>query len=197
MNDRMRGKMELLKERIKKDGIVDGKILKVDSFLNHQVDVLLLAEIAKEFKKRFEGESITKVLTLETSGIPIATMVAATYQVPMVVARKTVGKNIEGEVYSTQVESYSKHTTFEVLVGKKFLSSEDKILMIDDILSNGCALLGLTQLILDAGAKIVGAGIVIEKGFQIGGELMRTAGVRVESLVNITEITESGEIIFA
>lgn len=158
--------MQLLKDRIRKDGVIkDGNVLKVDSFLNHQMDIALINEMGKEFRRRFPDESINKILTIEASGI-----------------------GIDGEVYSTQIKSFTHGRTYDVIVKKAFLSPEDNILIIDDFLANGCALLGLIDIVKHAGAKIAGAGIVIEKGCQKGGELVRSQGIRVESLAIIDEM---------
>ncbi|MGN0595860.1 MAG: xanthine phosphoribosyltransferase [Ruminiclostridium sp.] len=178
--------MELLKERIRKDGIVkEGNILKVDSFLNHQMDVELFGEIGKEFKRRFSDCEINKILTIEASGIGIACIAAQSFNCPVVFAKKTESKNIDGEVLTSKVTSYTKGKVYDIIVSKKFLSPEDKVLIIDDFLANGCALLGLADIVKQSGAELVGAGIVIEKGFQVGGKLVREKGIRVESLAII------------
>lgn len=189
--------MELLKERIRKDGIVkEGNVLKVDSFLNHQMDTKLFVEIGKEFRRLYKDCEINKILTIEASGIGIACIAAQYFDVPVVFAKKSQSKNIDGEVYSTQVQSYTHGRTYDVMVSKKFLGKDDKVLIIDDFLANGCALLGLTQLVYDSGAKLVGAGIVVEKGFQIGGEMIRSAGVRVESLAIVESMNPETGIVF-
>ena len=197
-NSLKRCNMELLKERIRKDGIIKpGNVLKVDSFLNHQMDIHLFEEIGKEFKRRFSDCPINKILTIEASGIGIACIVARHFNVPVVFAKKTQSKNIDGEVYSTPVESFTHKKTYDVMVSKKFLNPGDNVLIIDDFLANGCALLGLSQLVFDSGATLCGAGICIEKGFQVGGELIRSAGVRVESLAIIESMdAEKGTIVF-
>ena len=189
--------MQLLKDRILKDGIVkEGNVLKVDSFLNHQMDISLFEEIGKEFKKRFEGESINKILTIEASGIGIACIAARYFNVPVVFAKKSKTKNIAGDVYTSRVESFTHGRIYDIMVSKDFLNSGDRVLLIDDFLANGCALEGLAELVRSAGATLVGAGIVIEKGFQRGGDLLRSKGVRVESLAIIDRMDESGSITF-
>lgn len=183
--------MELLKERIRKDGkVFAGNVLKVDSFLNHQMDIHLFSAMGKEFKQRFADEEITKILTIEASGIGIACIVAQSFDVPVVFAKKTKTKNIAGDVYKSQVESFTHGRVYDIIVSKEFLKAEDKVLIIDDFLANGSALLGLSKLVKDAGATLVGAGIVIEKGFQEGGTLVRESGVRVESLAIIQGMNE-------
>lgn len=190
--------MELLKERIRKDGKVkEGNVLKVDSFLNHQMDVALFHEIGLEFKRRFEGEEINKILTIEASGIGIACVVAEVFRVPVVFAKKTQTKNIAGDVYTTKVESFTHGRVYDIIVSKQFLGKGDKVLIIDDFLANGKALEGLSQLIQDSGAELVGAGIVIEKGFQVGGDLIRSKGIHLESLAIVESMDEkTGEIKF-
>ena len=190
--------MQLLKDRIRKDGkIKEGNVLKVDSFLNHQMDVKLFQEIGKEFKRRFEGEEITKILTIEASGIGIACVAAEVFDVPVVFAKKTQTKNIAGEVYRTQVESFTHGRVYDIIVSREFLGKEDKVLLIDDFLANGKALEGLSTLVQDSGAELVGAGVVIEKGFQVGGQIIRNLGYRLESLAIVDAMdAESGEITF-
>ena len=197
--------MQILYDRIRKDGIVRaGNVLKVDRFLNHQMDIHLFQEIGKEFKRRFEGEEINKILTIEASGIGIACIVAEYFDVPVVFAKKTKTKNIAGEVYTTKVESFTHGTVYDIIVSKEFLgkgdkvlSAEDHVLIIDDFLAKGKALDGLTTLIQDSGAELVGAGIVIEKGFQDGGKRIRDKGIRVESLAIVDSMNaETGEIVF-
>ena len=169
--------MELLKERIRKDGkIKAGNVLKVDSFLNHQMDTDLFQEIGKEFKRRFSDVEINKILTIEASGIGIACVVAQQFHVPVVFAKKNQTKNIAGDVYTSKVESYTHGRTYDIIVSKEFLGKGDKVLLIDDFLANGKALEGLASLVKDSGAELVGAGIVIEKGFQVGGDLLRNQG---------------------
>ena len=183
--------MELLKQRILRDGQVKaGNVLKVDSFLNHQIDVELLGEIGKEFKRRFEGEKIDKILTVEASGIGIACIAAQYFKVPVVFAKKNHTKNIAGEVYTQSVRSFTHGRVYDIMVSKDFLHRGERVLIIDDFLANGCALIGLSELLKDAGAEIVGAGIVIEKGFQQGGRLVRDMGIRVESLAIIDSMGE-------
>lgn len=190
--------MELLKERIRKDGkIKEGNVLKVDSFLNHQMDVKLFHKIGEEFKRRFAGEEINKILTIEASGIGIACVVAEVFNVPVVFAKKTQTKNIAGDVYTTKVESFTHGRVYDIIVAKEFLGEGDKILVIDDFLANGKALEGLSELVKLSGAEIVGAGVVIEKGFQAGGELIRSKGIHLESLAIVDSMDEkTGEIVF-
>ena len=190
--------MELLKERIRKDGIVkDGNVLKVDSFLNHQIDVKLLEEIGKDFKRRFADCDINKILTIEASGIGIAVEVARAFGVPVVFAKKSKTKNIAGEVWTSKVMSYTHGREFDIIVSKDFLGKNDKVLIVDDFLANGAALEGLISLVKDAGAELCGCGIVIEKGFQPGGDSLRNKGVRLESLAIVDAMDpETGEITF-
>ena len=188
--------MKLLEDRILKDGIVrEGNILKVDSFINHQIDVLFIRQLAKEIKRLYEGEEITKILTIEASGIGIACIVAEEFGVPVVFAKKTKTVNIANDVYTTKVESFTHKNVYDIIVAKDFLKAEDKILIIDDFLAKGSALKGLIELIRFAGATIVGAGIIIEKAYQEGGGLIRDMGVRVESLARIKSMSE-GKIEF-
>lgn len=185
--------MQLLKERILKDGIIrPGNILKVDSFLNHQMDIELINEIGKEFKKRYAGKTITKVLTIEASGIGIACIVAQYFHVPVVFAKKTQSLNLDGDLYTAKVESFTHKKVYDVVVSKKFLSPEDHILIIDDFLANGCALRGLIDIVKQSGAVMEGAGIVIEKGFQHGGDELRAQGIQVESLAIVDSMTDHG-----
>ena len=190
--------MKLLKDRIRKDGkIKEGNVLKVDSFLNHQMDVNLFHEIGKEFKRRFEGEEINKILTIEASGIGIACVVAEVFNVPVVFAKKTQTKNIAGDVYTTKVESFTHSRVYDIIVAKEFLGKDDKVLIIDDFLANGKALEGLAKLIEDSGATLEGAGILIEKRFQVGGDLIRSRGIHLESLAIVESMDEkTGEIVF-
>lgn len=184
--------MELLKERIRKDGKVKGTdVLKVDSFLNHQMDVELFAEIGKEFKRRFAGCEINKILTIEASGIGIACVAAQYFHCPVIFAKKTQTKNIAGEVYTSKVESFTHGKVYDIIVSKEFLGPEDRVLLIDDFLANGSALQGLINLVRDAGATLVGAGICVEKAFQPGGDLIRSMGVRVESLARVKSMDEA------
>ena len=190
--------MQLLKDRIRKDGIIKaGNVLKVDSFLNHQMDIELFNEIGKEFKRLFGKEHITKILTIEASGIGIACIVAQYFNVPVVFAKKAQSINIDGEVYSTKIESFTHKKVYDVIVSKKFLNPKDKVLIIDDFLANGCALVGLIDLVISAGASVEGIGIVIEKGFQSGGEIIREMGIHLESLAKIKSMSvEDGTIVF-
>lgn len=189
--------MELLKDKIRTDGIVkEGNILKVDSFLNHQMDVGLFCEIGKEFKRRFQDTEITKILTIEASGIGIACVAALYFDVPVVFAKKSKTNNIAGDVYKTKVKSFTHGRVYDVMIAKDFLKPEDKVLVIDDFLASGCALLGLIDLIKESGATLQGAGIVIEKGFQIGGKLLREKGVRVESLAIVDSMDPEKGIVF-
>ncbi|MBR6683960.1 MAG: xanthine phosphoribosyltransferase [Firmicutes bacterium] len=190
--------MNFLEERIVKDGIVKaGNVLKVDSFLNHQMDIQLMEEIGKEFKRRFHDKEITKVLTIEASGIGIAAFVAKEFGVPMVFAKKSKSINIDGDMYVAEVESFTHKNKNQVIVSKKFLTKQDRVLIIDDFLANGCALLGLISIANSAGASIEGLGIVIEKGFQIGGGVIRNLGYQLESLAIVDGMNhETGEIVF-
>lgn len=184
--------MKELRERIRRDGkIKAGNVLKVDSFLNHQMDVRLFEAIGQEFKRRFAGEEINKILTIEASGIGIACVTAQEFGVPVVFAKKTQTKNIAGEVYTTKVESFTHGKIYDIIVSKEFLGKGDKVLLIDDFLANGKALEGLAQLVKDSGAELVGAGIVIEKGFQPGGDMLRAKGIRVESLAIVESMDET------
>ena len=190
--------MKLLEDRIKKDGVVRaGNILKVDSFLNHQMDIPLFQELGREFQKRFKDENVTKILTIEASGIGIACIVAQYFKVPVVFAKKTQTKNIAGDVYTSKVESFTHGRVYDIIVSKQFLNKDDRVLVIDDFLANGKALEGLIKLINDAGATLVGAGIAIEKGFQCGGQLIRDMGVHLESIAIVESMNdETGEIVF-
>ena len=175
--------MNFLEERILKDGVVkEGNILKVDSFLNHQMDVALLDEIGKEFYRRFSHKTITKVLTIEASGIAIAYAVARCFGVPMVFAKKAKSVNIDGDMYTAEVESFTHKNKNQVIVSKRFLTADDKVLIVDDFLANGCALQGLISITEAAGASVEGIGIAIEKGFQYGGRSIRNLGYQLESL---------------
>lgn len=190
--------MQLLEERIRKDGVIkEGNVLKVDSFLNHQMDIHLFEEIGREFKRRFINDEINKILTIEASGIGIACVVAQSFNVPVVFAKKTKTKNIAGDVYTSQVESYTHGRVYDIIVSKEFLNENDRVLLIDDFLANGKALEGLADLVDKAGATLVGAGIVIEKGFQVGGEIIRGRGIHLESLAIVDSMDEkTGEIVF-
>ena len=183
--------MNFLEQRIAKDGIVKpGNVLKVDSFLNHQMDIALMEEIGREFHRRFADKPITKVLTIEASGIGIACFAAKEFGVPMVFAKKSKSINIEGEMYIAEVESFTHKNKNQIIVSKKFLSSEDHLLIIDDFLANGCALQGLISIAEAAGATVEGLGIVIEKGFQHGGQEIRDMGIRLESLAIVDSMTD-------
>lgn len=190
--------MNFLEERIIRDGLVKpGNVLKVDSFLNHQMDIALMEEIGREFHRRFAEKPITKVMTIEASGIGIACFVAKEFGVPMVFAKKSKSINLEGEMYMAEVESFTHKTTNQVIVSKKFLSPEDHLLIIDDFLANGCALQGLISIAESAGATIEGLGIVIEKGFQSGGKIIREMGYPLESLAILEAMdAETGTITF-
>ena len=191
--------LKLLEDRIVKDGIVKpGNVLKVDSFLNHQMDISLFNDMGKEFKRLFNDTPINKILTIEASGIGIA-CVAAQYfdNVPVVFAKKSQTVNIDGEVYSTKIESFTHKRVYDVILSKEYLSSKDHVLIIDDFLANGCALNGLLDIAQKAGATVEGVGIAVEKGFQRGGELIRQKGIRVESLAIIESMdADSGNIVF-
>lgn len=189
--------MDLLKERILKDGKMrEGGILKVDTFLNHQMDIKFLNEIGKEFKRLFSEYKITKILTIEASGIAIASIASQYFDyVPVVFAKKSKSKNLDGELLTSQVRSYTKGIVTDIQVEKKFLNPDDKILIIDDFLARGQALLGLIDIVKQANATVVGCGIVIEKGFQDGGKLLREQGIKVESLAIVDSIGE-GSITF-
>ena len=190
--------MNFLEERIAKDGVVKaGNVLKVDSFLNHQMDIALLDEIGREFRRRFSGRPVTKVLTIEASGIAIAYPVAREFGVPLVFAKKSKSINIDGEMYVAEVESFTHGNKNQVVVSKKFLSRDDHVLIIDDFLANGCALRGLIYIVEDAGATVEGLGIAIEKGFQIGGSSLRELGYHLESLAIVDAMDEeTGRITF-
>lgn len=188
--------MKLLEERIKKDGIVKpGNVLKVDNFLNHQMDIALFNEMGKEFKRLFADCKVNKILTIEASGIGIACIVAQYFDVPVVFAKKAQSINIDGDIYSTKIQSFTHQRVYDVIVSKKYLNPEDHILIIDDFLANGCALEGLIDLVQSAGATVEGIGIAIEKGFQQGGKLIRDRGIRLESLA-IVDSMEGGELVF-
>ena len=175
--------MQLLKDRILTDGVVkEGNILKVDSFLNHQMDIDLINAIGKEFKKRFDHCPITKILTIEASGIGIACIAAQYFHVPVVFAKKAQSVNLDGEMYTTKVESFTHKKVYDVILSKKFLGPEDHVLLIDDFLANGCALQGLISIVNQAGGTVEGIGIAVEKGFQQGGQIIRNLGYQLESL---------------
>ncbi len=189
--------MELLKQRIRKDGVVlPGNILKVGGFLNHQIDIGLLNEIGSEFAHRFIGSKVTRIMTVEASGIAIACITAQYFNVPVVFAKKSKTSNLSGDPYVTSVKSYTHNTTYDIVVARDYLQPTDSVLLIDDFLANGCALEGLAALVEQSGATLTGAGIVIEKGFQRGGEGLRARGVRVESLAIIESMDPSTGIVF-
>ena len=190
--------MKLLEERIRRNGTVKaGNVLKVDSFLNHQMDIDLFNEMGKEWARLFADRPVTKILTVEASGIGIACVAAQHFHVPVVFAKKTQSLNIDGEVYTTKIESFTHKRVYDVIVSKKFLSPEDHVLIIDDFLANGCALEGLIEIVQKAGATVEGIGIAVEKGFQKGGDLIRSKGVRLESLAIVESMdAETGEITF-
>ena len=190
--------MKLLEERIRKDGVVkEGNVLKVDSFLNHQMDVVLFNEMGKEFKRLFADHPVNKILTIEASGIGIACVVAQHFGCPVVFAKKAKSINLDGEIYSTKIESFTHKKVYDVIVSKKFISPDDHILIIDDFLANGCAVEGLIDLIRSAGATVEGVGIAVEKGFQRGGDMIRSKGIHLESLAILESMDDStGEIVF-
>lgn len=190
--------MNFLEERIVKDGIVkSGNVLKVDSFLNHQMDIELIEEIGREFKRRFADKKVDKVITIEASGIGIAAFVAKEFKVPLVFAKKSKSINLDGDMYVSEVESFTHRNKNQVVVSKKFLHAGEHVLIIDDFLANGCALQGLISIAETAGAIVEGCGIVIEKGFQIGGRVIRNMGYRVESLAIVDAMdAETGTIDF-
>lgn len=188
--------MKLLEDRILQEGIVkEGGVLKVDSFLNHQMDIELFNEMGREFKKLFGDCPINKILTIEASGIGIACVVAQYFHVPVVFAKKAQSINIDGEVYQTKIQSFTHKRVYDVIVSKKYLGPEDHILIIDDFLANGCALEGLIDLVQHSGAVLEGIGIAVEKGFQHGGDMIRSKGVRLESLAIIDRF-ENGTVVF-
>ncbi len=190
--------MKLLEDRILRDGIVKpGNILKVDSFINHQMDIPFINELGREFKRRFADSVITKILTIESSGIGIACIAAQYFDVPVIFAKKAQSLNLDGEMYIAKVESFTHKRVYDVILSKKFLTEQDHVLLIDDFLANGCALMGLMEIVKQSGAVLEGAGVVIEKGFQKGGRMLRERGIRVESLA-IVEAMEpaTGTITF-
>ena len=185
--------MQLLEDRIRKDGIVkEGDVRKVDSFLNHQMDVSLFEAMGREWKRLFDGCGVNKILTIEASGIGMAALAGEVFDVPVLFAKKAQTSNIDGDVYSSKVFSYTHNREYTIRVSKQFLSPEDKVLIIDDFLANGKALLGLIDIVHQAGATVTGCGIAIEKAYQPGGEAVRSTGVRVESLAKIKEMSEDG-----
>lgn len=188
--------MNFLEERIIKDGIVkEGNVLKVDSFLNHQMDISLFEQMGEEFKRRFADKTINKILTIEASGIGIACVVAKYFNVPVVFAKKSKSINIEGEMYIAEVESFTHKCRNQVIVSKKFLNSDDKVLIIDDFLANGCALQGLISIVNEAGGTVEGIGIAIEKGFQSGGRIIRNLGYQLESLAIVESMDAANDTI--
>ena len=188
--------MKLLEDRIRKDGIIrEGNVLKVDSFINHQRDIKLFEEMAKEWKRLFADKKINKILTIEASGIGIAAIVAREFDVPVVFAKKSKSINLDDNNFSTKIQSFTHSKIYDVIVSKKFLSPEDHILIIDDFLANGCALLGLTDLVESAGATVEGIGIAIEKGFQQGGKIIREKGYQLESLAIVESMNAADNTI--
>lgn len=190
--------MELLEERIRRDGVVKSEgVLKVDGFLNHQMDINLFNEMGKELKRPFADAPINKILTIEASGIGIAAVVAQHFDVPVVFAKKSQSINLDGDVYSTKIQSFTHQRIYDVIVSKKFLNADDHVLLIDDFLANGCALNGLIDLVEEAGATVEGIGIAVEKGFQPGGDDLRSRGYHLESLAIVQSMNpETGEIEF-
>ena len=189
--------MKLLEERIRTHGkIREGGVLKVDSFLNHQMDVKLFQEMGKEFLRLYQDCGVTKILTIEASGIGIACVAAQFFDCPVIFAKKNKTKNIAGDVYTSKVESFTHGRVYDIIVAKEFLLPEDRVLIIDDFLANGSALQGLIKLVRDAGATLVGAGIAVEKAFQPGGDMIRNMGVRVESLARIKSMSVEGGVEF-
>ncbi len=190
--------MELLEQRIRRDGVVKSEgVLKVDSFLNHQMDINLFNEMGKELKRLFADAPINKILTIEASGIGIAAVVAQHFNVPVVFAKKSQSINLDGDVYATKIQSFTHQRVYDVIVSKKFLNANDHVLLIDDFLANGCALNGLIELVEDAGATVEGIGIAVEKGFQPGGDDLRRRGYHLESLAIVQSMNpETGEIEF-
>ncbi|MCI8870194.1 MAG: xanthine phosphoribosyltransferase [Lawsonibacter sp.] len=190
--------MELLKERIRRDGrVYPGGVLKVDSFLNHQMDVKLFGEIGREFQRRFARCDVNRILTIEASGIGIACITAQFFDCPVVFAKKSRTRNISPDVYCARVESFTHGNVSDVLVSREFLGPRDRVLLIDDFLANGAALRGLASLVSQAGAELVGAGVVIEKAFQPGGDALRAQGMRIEALARVKSMSEAGGIEFA
>ena len=188
--------MKLLEEKILKDGVIkSGNVLKVDSFLNHQIDVPFIAKLGEEFKRLYAGAPMTKILTIEASGIGLASVAAMYFNVPVVFAKKSSGSNMDKDVYFTQIYSYTHNKVNEVVVSKRFINTEDHILIIDDFLANGCALEGLIDIVRQAGATVEGVGIAVEKGFQGGGDKLRASGIRVESLAIIEKMDAQSKTI--
>ena len=183
--------MKLLEDRILRDGIVKpGNILKVDSFINHQMDISFINELGREFKRRFSHNRITKILTIEASGIGIACIAAQYFGVPVIFTKKAQSLNLDGEMYIAKVESFTHKRVYDVILSKKFLTEQDHVLLIDDFLANGCALMGLMDIVKQSGAVLEGAGVVIEKGFQKGGQMIRDMGVHLESLAIVDAMTD-------
>ncbi len=190
--------MQLLEDRIIKDGkVFSGNVLKVDSFLNHQIDVELLDKMGSEVKQLFENENVTKVLTIEASGIGVGCMVAKHFNCPLLFAKKTKTLNIKGDVYTSKVESFTHQCTYDIIVSKDFLNETDTVLIVDDFLAKGNALIGLIDIVNQSGAKLAGCAIAIEKGYQGGGDKLRAQGIKVESMAIIEEMDDStGSIVF-
>ena len=190
--------MDLLKQKILSEGeVYEGNILKVDCFLNHQIDCVFLSEVGKEFHRLFKDEGVNKVLTIEASGIAIGAFVAQEFECPLVFAKKTKTKNIAGDVYTTPVESFTHGTTYDVMISKRFLNKGDRVLIVDDFLAVGNALKGLIKLVEESGAELAGCGAVIEKGYQHGGDKLREQGIKVESLAIVESMNhETGEVVF-
>lgn len=190
--------MKLLKEKILAEGeVYEGNILKVDGFLNHRIDVPFMKEIAKEFHRLFKNDGVNKILTIEASGIAIGALVAEEFGCPLVFAKKTKTKNIAGDVYTSKVESFTHGTTYDVIVSKRFLDENDRVLIVDDFLAIGNALVGLIKLVNDSGASLAGCGVCIEKGFQGGGDKLREQGIKVESLAIVESMDhETGQVFF-
>ncbi len=190
--------MRLLEERIRKDGVVkEGNVLKVDSFLNHQMDIELFNEMGREWKRLFEGEKITKILTIEASGIGLAVIAAQYFKVPVIFAKKSQTINLDGDLYTAKVQSFTHRREYNVVISKRFLTAEDRLLIIDDFLANGNAINGLMEMAGEAGAEVAGVGIAIEKGFQDGGRLLREKGVHLESLAIVKSMDHTdGSIVF-
>ena len=185
--------MKLLEERILKDGkIKPGNVLKVDGFINHQIDVPFVSELGREFYRRFKDDNVTKILTIEASGIGIACLTAEHFGVPVVFAKKSRTTNISNDVYTARVDSFTHGTTCDIIVSKEYLAPSDRVLIIDDFLALGNALVGLREITLASGATLIGAGILIEKSFQTGGKMLREQGMRIESLAKIASMTDTG-----
>lgn len=189
--------MELLKQKILSEGeVYEGNILKVDGFLNHRIDVPFMKEVGREFHRRFKDMGVNKILTIEASGIAIGALVAQEFECPLVFAKKTKTKNIAGDVYTSKVESFTHGTTYDIIVSKRFLDKNDKVLIVDDFLAVGNALNGLIDLVHDSGAELIGCGVVIEKGFQHGGDKLREKGVKVESLAIVESMDHTNSAVY-